>query len=97
TSAGANYALHAPLRDVTRPVGEWNSVSIVARGPRVEHWLNGVKVVEYELGSADWETRRKASKFATAEKYGRATRGHLAIQDHGDRVYFRNIRIRELP
>jgi hypothetical protein len=97
TSAGANYALHAPTPGVVRPANEWNAARLVVNGNHVEHWLNGVKVVEYELGSADWETRRKASKFANAEKYGRATRGHLAIQDHGDRVSFRNIRIRELP
>ncbi|NCW45728.1 MAG: DUF1080 domain-containing protein, partial [Gemmatimonadaceae bacterium] len=61
------------------------------------HWLNGRQVVAYELGSADWEARRKASKFANAERYGRARRGHIALQDHGDRVSFRNVRIRELP
>jgi hypothetical protein len=63
----------------------------------VEHWLNGVKVVEYELGSADWEARRRLSKFANSERYGRATRGLIALQDHGDRVEYRNIRLKELP
>jgi hypothetical protein len=97
TSAGANYALHPAPRGVVKVAGEWNSVRLVVNGSHVEHWLNGQKVVEYELGSADWEARRKASKFANAEQYGRATRGHLALQDHGDRVCFRNVRIRELP
>lgn len=97
TSAGANYALHAAPRGVVKGAGEWNAVRLVVNGTHVEHWLNDRKVVEYELGSPDWETRRRASKFATAKQYGRAKRGHIALQDHGDRVYFRNVRIRELP
>jgi hypothetical protein len=97
TSAGANYALHPAPRGVVKGAGEWNTVRLVVHGKHVEHWLNRQKVVEYELGSADWEKRRKASKFADAEQYGRSTRGHIALQDHGDRVYFRHVRIRELP
>jgi hypothetical protein len=95
TSAGSNYALHAPVRDVTKPVGEWNQARIVAVGPHVEHWLNGVKLLEYELGSPDWEARVKASKFAKLAGYGRAISGHLALQDHGDRVWYRRISIRD--
>ena len=94
TSASANYGLHAPERDVTRPVGEWNTTRLVARGTHVEHWLNGVKVVEYEIGSADWLRRVADSKFKDWPSYGRATRGHIGLQDHGDRVAFRNIKIR---
>lgn len=97
TSAGANYALHPAVPGLTKGAGVWNSVRLVVRGTQVEHWLNGKQVVAYELGSADWERRRKASKFANAELYGRASRGHIALQDHGDRVAFRNLRIRELP
>lgn len=97
TSAGANYALHPAVPGVNKGAGEWNAVRLVVKGNHVEHWLNGQQVVAYELGSADWEARRKASKFANAELYGRAARGHIALQDHGDRVYFRNVRIRELP
>jgi hypothetical protein len=96
TSAGANYGLHAPVRDVTRPVGEWNDVRLVVTGPNVEHWLNGVKVVEYELGSPAWESLVKASKFVTMPVYGRAKRGRIALQDHGDPVWFRNITIRPM-
>lgn len=96
TSAGSNYAVHAPVKDVTRPVGEWNAMRLLVRGNHVEHWLNGVKLLEYELGSADWQARVKASKFATLPGYGRARRGHLVLQDHGDVVAFRNLRIRAL-
>ncbi len=63
TSAGSNYAVNEPVKDVTRPVGQWNEGRIIAKGNHVEHWLNGVKVVEYEFGSADWNKRVQASKF----------------------------------
>jgi hypothetical protein len=96
TSAGSNYALHAPEAHVARPAGEWNHARIEVRGPRVRHWLNGVQVVEYELWSPDWEQRVAASKFASMPDYGRAKRGHVALQDHGDPVWFRALRIRPL-
>ena len=97
TSSGANYALNPAPRGVVKPANEWNSARLVVTGSHVEHWLNGTKMVEYELGSADWEARRAKSKFATAPFYGRAKSGQIALQDHGNRVAFRNIRIKELP
>ena len=71
TSAGSNYAVHPPTRDVTKPIGEWNTVRTLVKGAHVEHWLNGVKMVEYELWSADWDKRVKASKFGKIPLYGR--------------------------
>ncbi|MBI4544392.1 MAG: DUF1080 domain-containing protein [Gemmatimonadetes bacterium] len=96
TSAGSNYGIYAPVRDATRPVGEWNAVRIVVHGSHVEHWLNGVKLVEYELGSHDWWARVRASKFNQMPGYGQARRGRIALQDHGDWVAYRNIKIRPL-
>lgn len=97
TSAGANYGLYAPPRGVARPAGEWNAARIVVRGSHVEHWLNGVKVVEYELGSPEWAAKVAASKFNEWPKYGTAREGVIGLQDHGDRVAYRNIRIRVIP
>lgn len=94
TSAGSNFALHAPSADVVRPAGEWNSARLVVIGNQVEHWLNGEKIVEYTLGSDEWNARVNASKFAAMPRYGREASGHIALQDHGDRVAFRSIRIR---
>jgi hypothetical protein len=97
TSAGSNYALHPPVRDVTRPVGEWNDVRLIVNGAHVEHWMNGVKLLEYELWSDDWNERVKASKFNKMPHYGRAKRGHIVLQEHGNLVWYRNIRIKPLP
>lgn len=94
TSAGSNYALHAPEQNVVRPAGGYNQVRIIVKGAHVEHWLNGVKIVEYEIGSPDWEARVAASKFAAMPKYGRTRKGHIVLQDHGDKVWYRNIKIR---
>jgi len=94
--AGANYDLHPPSRDVTRPIGSWNEARLIVRGAHVEHWLNGLKVVDYELWTDDWQRRVGGSKFKDYPRYARARRGHIGLQDHGDRIAFRNIRIREL-
>ena len=97
TCAGAAYAIYPSPAGHLKPVGDWNAARIVARGAHVEHWLNGAKVVEYELWSPDWEARVKASKFAAWPNYGRAKRGHIALQgDHEGSLGFRNIRIREV-
>ena len=97
TSAGSAYALYPPPAGVVKPAGEWNSSRIVARGAHVEHWLNGQKVVEYELWSPDWEAKVKASKFKDWPNYGRAKKGHIGVQgDHNGELSLRNIRIREL-
>ncbi len=85
---GANYDLHPPSRDVTKPIGSWNQTRVLVRGAHVEHWLNGVKVVEYELWTPDCERRVHESKFKEYPNYGRPRRGHIGVQDHGDWVAY---------
>jgi hypothetical protein len=96
TSAGACYGLYPSPAGVVRPGGEWNQVRILAIGPKVEHWLNGVKVVEFEIGSEDFERRVKESKFKAGPRYGRLQEGRFVLQDHGDRVDYRNLRVRRI-
>ena len=97
TSAGAAYALYPPPAGVLHPAGEWNTARIVVRGNHVEHWMNGQKLLEYELGSPDWTAKVEASKFKDWPNYGKAPRGYIAIQgDHDGTLSLRNIRIREL-
>lgn len=97
TSAGSAYGLYPAPAGMLKPAGEWNSTRIVLHGAHVEHWLNGTKLLEYELWSPDWEAKIKATKFGAWPNYGRAKRGHIAVQgDHAGELALRNIRIREL-
>lgn len=95
--AGACYDLYAPERDVSRPRGQWNRVRVVAKGAHMEHWLNGVKIVEYELGSDDWKRRVANSKFKDMKHFQNPPlTGRICLQDHTSRTEYRNIKIREL-
>ena len=95
--AAACYDLYAPTKDMTKPLGEWNQLRIVVLAPHVEHWLNGEKVVEYELGSEDWIRRVAASKHKVHPEFGTFRKGRIALQDHTNRLEFRSIKLRELP
>jgi hypothetical protein len=98
TSAGSDYGLYPAPAGVVKPAEQWNSTLIVAQGPRIQHWLNGQKLLEYEVGSPDWEAKVKASKFNDYPHYGRAPKGFIAIQgDHDGTLSIRNVRIKELP
>jgi hypothetical protein len=98
TAAGAAYALYPAPAGVVRPFDQWNSTRIVVNGAHVEHWLNGQKLLEYELWSADWKAKVSASKFAAYANYGLAKQGYIGIQgDHPGALALRHIRIRELP
>ena len=95
--AGSNYALHPPSNtEAVKPAGEWNKIRLVVDGQQVEHWMNGEKVVEYELGSDEWNELVAASKFGEMPNYGTAGSGHIALQDHSDPVWYRNIKIKQL-
>ncbi len=94
TSAAGCYALYEGVGKVLRPVGEFNEGRIVAIGTRVEHWLNGVRVVAFDTASEEWKAKVKASKFKDMPRFGTTTRGRIVLQDHGDDVWYRNIRIR---
>ena len=95
--AGALYDLIAPgSRKQLRPVGEWNQSRVIFRGNHGEHWLNGQKIVEFDLGTAHMDSLLAKSKYRTIQGFANRRRGHIVLQDHGDEVYFRNLKVREL-
>ena len=99
--AGWMYGLYAADKDTTKPVGEWNHFVLKCQKTpagtyKCEHWMNGEKYVEYEIGSDDWNQKVAASKFKNWAEFGKADAGHICLQDHGDLVCFRNIKIKVL-
>lgn len=96
SSTASAYLLYAPATIKLNPHGNWNTGKIIAKGKKVEHWLNGKKVLNYARGSRDFLKRKALTKFKDDEHYGEADSGHIMLTDHNDRVYFRNIKIRKL-
>lgn len=97
TSAGSCYALIAPPRDVSLGADRWNTARIVADGPKVSYYLNGVQTANFDMASPEWEALVKQSKFKDLPNFGKRPSGHIVLQDHGDLVAFRNVKIRRLP
>ncbi len=95
-SAASNYDIHPPSAKVVNAAGEWNTGRIVADGPHIEHWLNGEKVVEYELWTDQWKADVAASKWINYPDYGLRESGHIALQGDHTSVSYRNMRIRRL-
>jgi hypothetical protein len=90
------YDLIAPRNIRFNGIDEWNRARIVSRGRKVEHWMNGFKTVEYERGTPEWRALVAKSKYAVWPNFGEREKGHILLQDHGDRVSFRTIKIREI-
>lgn len=96
TSAGALYDLIAPSKEVVNPIGEFNRVKIISKNKQIEHWLNGEKIVDYQIGSETIRDLISKSKFKNMPLFFKSYSGHIGLQgDHGE-VWYRNIRIRKL-
>ncbi|HEX5025681.1 MAG TPA: DUF1080 domain-containing protein [Agriterribacter sp.] len=96
SSAGSAYLLYAPVGKKLLPAGEWNHGRIVVKGKYAEHWLNGVKVASYTKGTADFNERLGKTKFKDYPDYAKADNGYIMLTDHGDQVYFKDIKIKAL-
>jgi hypothetical protein len=94
--SASHYSIEAASSDETKPIGEWNEGRIVVQGNHVEYWLNGVKTAEYEMHSPEWKEQVANSKFSNWKDYASLEKGHIGLQDHGHRVWFRNLKIKEL-
>jgi len=92
----ADYAMYVPADSIEVHVRDWNSSRIVFTGERVEYWINGVRSVEFLPWGEDWYTRRNAGKWDDYPDYGLAKTGLISLQDHGSKVWFRNIKIKPL-
>ncbi len=94
--AGSLYDLKAPAKDVAKPAGEWNAVKLRKQNGNLTFWQNGVKIIETQMGSAEWQTMVENSKFKTWKNFAKYPKGRIALQDHGHEVSFRNIKIKQL-
>jgi len=94
--AGALYDMIAPAERAVKPAGEWNQSRLVFNGQHGEHWLNGKKIVEYDMDTAHFDSLFAKSKYRDIKNFRDRRSGHIVLQDHGEEVYFRNIRIRVL-
>jgi hypothetical protein len=94
---GADYAMNLPNdKKKVKPIGEWNTSKIVYNNGHVEHWLNGEKIVEFQAGDDKWNKEKSTGKWKDFPDYGSAKKGRIALQDHGNKAYFKNIMIKIL-
>jgi len=94
--AGDLYDMISCKEETVKSAGNWNQVRLIQKDGKVEHWLNGTKVVEFEIGTPEWTKMVAGSKFNTMADFGKAKSGHISLQDHGDKVWYRGIKIKEL-
>lgn len=95
TAAGL-YDLISPTNKEVKPIGEWNHGRIIFNGNHGEHWLNGKKVLEYDLDTPRMDSLIAASKYAPIENFGKKRTGHIVLQDHSDDVWYRSLKVRKL-
>jgi hypothetical protein len=94
--SGADYDMHPPTSIASKPAGEYNHSVIKAKGRNIEHWLNGVMVASYEIGTPEWRELKAKSKWKDIPGWGENSKGQICLQDHGGGVWFRNVKIRKL-
>ncbi|QEC53486.1 uncharacterized protein DUF1080 [Anseongella ginsenosidimutans] len=94
--AGDLYDLIKSSEEPVKPVGEWNQVRLVQKDGKIEHWLNGVKIVEVDTNTPQWAELIAGSKFSSMPDFGKSQKGHIALQDHGNKVWYRNIKLKQL-
>ena len=94
--AGDLYDLQSLARDAARPIGEWNTARIRVEGSRIRHWLNDVPIADIDREGEAWQKALSASKFDGTPGFAAADRGHIALQDHGDPVWFRSVKLLSL-
>ncbi|CAD5281363.1 MULTISPECIES: DUF1080 domain-containing protein [unclassified Imperialibacter] len=95
-SAGSLYDLIKPTNKKLKPIGDFNQAKLIHNNGHVEHWLNGVKVLEFEIGSLEMTKLLADSKFSSNPDYHSDKEGHIMFQHHGQRVYYKNIRVKRL-
>jgi hypothetical protein len=93
---GANYAMYPPIAKPYKPIGEWNQLFLVVDGNKVTQMLNGVLIVTYEKNTEEWTKLRNSGKWSSFPDWGKFDEGFIALQNHGTKVWYRNIKIKEL-
>jgi len=93
---GANYAMDPAPTAAPNPVGQWNTTRIVVNKGHVQHWLNGKKLLDFQMWTDEWKKKKMEGKWKDAPGYGMSKKGHIGLQDHGSEAWFKNLKIKEL-